>query len=476
MAEQIPAREQESGNEGDSRREVNRKLLYAIVAAMMPIDRASGQQSDAIERGRALLRSLVANPAWEIPPSDASESARMFYAAHEAHRRYYSGSQGASLLRAGLRRLLEDDGRQLKLALGLAQKYGVPKEIICLGLAESHWYPFGENRAKAAGIWQIVPGTAVMLGLQNVPFGAQRTKERYTRDELVSLNDERLDPEKSTDAAMRYLVSLKRFFQRIATKHSFPVTERDIWSFAMWAYNRGPGHVRQTFIDTKGVPLQYPLALTNQAVPATANASVVTASRRESINYVPKILAIRDVVRALATGTAPIAEQPSKKGSPKASDPVVRPKSVVPPEHGPSREPDAAREPEEVVELIEYRVQGGDNLTKIATWISSDPDFVELRMDQIREYNERTQQRRLRDQFNKDEKVFIPAQRILVQSGDTLDKFARTYCSGWPVPVAVNHLRLMGFGPARSFRRIGASSFHCRITDVFQSRSCSRAP
>jgi hypothetical protein len=99
------------------------------------------------------------------------------------------------------------------------------------------------------------------------------------------------------------------------------------------------------------------------------------------------------------------------------------------------------KESEEDIEMITYRVQGGDNLTKIATWISPDRDFIQFRMDQIRDFNERILGRKLADQVNRNEVLQIPAQRISVAPGDTLEKFARIYCPGWSAQVAANHLR-----------------------------------
>ena len=413
---------------------------------------ADAQGVNGFETERALLSSLLTNPEWKLAASDGSESARMLYAAVGTHERYYKGAQGAPRLRAGMERLLDNQGAHLRMVMETAKKYGVPKEMVFLALAESHWNPFGENSARAAGYWQFIPGTAKMLGLQNVPVGKDRTQQRYTREQLVALKDERLDAEKSTDAAMRYLASLKRFFTRIAERNTFTVSEQDAWTFAMWAYNRGPGHVRQTFLTTKGNPLLYAGALTNQAVPSRANAEIVRRSRAESINYVPKILAIWKVVaESLISGALPKKDTVPAPSLPKAAP--VPPPAPVEREIAPEPAPKEDGEEAEQVELIEYRVQGGDNLTKIATWISPDPDFVQFRMEQIREYNERTQNRKLKDQLNRGERLSIPAQRLPVASGDTLEKFARIYCSGWNMSVAVNHLRFLnGLRPGMQLR------------------------
>jgi|GEM_PF-6987597 len=411
----------------------------AILGPLLPDVVSAQNRNGSIELNKAQLAELFSKPEWSVPRSDGSESAKTFYLSVATYERYYRGSDGQPRLRGGVERLLDNNGAHLKMILASAKKYGVPKEVVFLALAESHWSAFGENRAKAAGYWQFIPGTATMFGLQNVPAGKKRNSTRYTRDQLIALGDERLDPEKSTDAAMRFLVSLKRFFERIAQNHSFTVSDQDLWTFVMWAYNRGPGHVRKTYLATRGNPLAYPEALLGQPSQGT-NGKVVRKARLESINYVPKILAIRNVVRSLHDGSIPKVEAPAPKRAPE-TPPAATPKPEIQDPRPEQSEREEQTEGEETVEIIEYRVQGGDNLTKIATWIAPDLDFVGLRMDQIREYNERTQNRKLKDQLNRNERLYIPAQRVDIQSGDTLDKFARTYYSGWPVPVAINYLR-----------------------------------
>lgn len=85
---------------------------------------------------------------------------------------------------------------------------GVPTDIFYLALAESALRETAVSNAGAAGIWQFMPATASGYNLR-----------------VDSLIDERLDAEKATDAAIRYL---KKAYEKFGSR-----------TLAMAAYNRG---------------------------------------------------------------------------------------------------------------------------------------------------------------------------------------------------------------------------------------------
>ena len=74
---------------------------------------------------------------------------------------------------------------------------GLPGQLIYLPIVESTYDPWAESRVGphqrpgAVGIWQFMPGTARTVGLEVSPW-----------------LDERRDPLKATDAAIRYLSDL----------------------------------------------------------------------------------------------------------------------------------------------------------------------------------------------------------------------------------------------------------------------------
>jgi membrane-bound lytic murein transglycosylase D len=129
---------------------------------------------------------------------------------------------------------------------------GLPQDLLYLSLIESGMNPHAYSRAHAVGLWQFIAGTARLYGL-----------------EVSYWVDERRDPEKATDAAIAYLSDLYDQFGS--------------WYLAAAAYNGGPGRVRRS-LDYTGEVDFWGLYETR-------------ALRRETRNYVPKLLAAATVAR-----------------------------------------------------------------------------------------------------------------------------------------------------------------------------------
>nr|WP_255647403.1 lytic transglycosylase domain-containing protein [Fulvivirga sedimenti] len=94
------------------------------------------------------------------------------------------------------------------------KKYGLPEELKYLSIVESGLNPTAISPARAVGLWQFMPTTGRYFGLY--------------QDWFI---DERMDPEKSTEAACKYLKQLYGMFGD--------------WELAISAYNTGPGNVRK---------------------------------------------------------------------------------------------------------------------------------------------------------------------------------------------------------------------------------------
>ncbi|MBR6465948.1 MAG: transglycosylase SLT domain-containing protein, partial [Bacteroidales bacterium] len=93
-------------------------------------------------------------------------------------------------------------------------RYGLPKELAAMAIIESALNPFAVSSANAKGLWQFIYSAAKQYNLQ-----------------VDSYIDERFDPEKSCDAAARFL------------KDSYTIFGD--WALAISSYNCGPGNVNK---------------------------------------------------------------------------------------------------------------------------------------------------------------------------------------------------------------------------------------
>ena len=100
-------------------------------------------------------------------------------------------------------------------------KENLPLELKYLPVIESALNPVAVSRAGATGLWQFMLRTGKGYGL-----------------EVNSLVDERMDPYKSTKAAVRYLKDLYTIY-------------RD-WNLVIAAYNCGPGNVNKAIARSGG--------------------------------------------------------------------------------------------------------------------------------------------------------------------------------------------------------------------------------
>ncbi len=135
-------------------------------------------------------------------------------------------------------------GPAIRAELGRA---GLPSDLVWLSLIESGHNPTIASPVGAAGLWQFMPDAARNYGL---------VVDRWV--------DERLDPERSTQAALRYLSDLYRRFGS--------------WELAMAAYNMGYGGLSRS-VKKFNTNSFWELARYEAGIPW------------ETTLYVPKILA-----------------------------------------------------------------------------------------------------------------------------------------------------------------------------------------
>ncbi|MEJ2643017.1 MAG: LysM peptidoglycan-binding domain-containing protein [Desulfosarcinaceae bacterium] len=103
-------------------------------------------------------------------------------------------------------------GRYRPYIVQKLREAGLPEELSWLPLIESGFKVKALSRARALGLWQFIPSTGYKFGLKRTQYV-----------------DERIDPEKATDAAIAYLKELHGIFGD--------------WSTVLAAYNCGEGRV-----------------------------------------------------------------------------------------------------------------------------------------------------------------------------------------------------------------------------------------
>jgi hypothetical protein len=127
-------------------------------------------------------------------------------------------------------------------------RYQLPLELALLPIVESAYRPTAESPKNAKGLWQFIPGTGIDYDLAQ------------SRD-----YDERLDIQKSTQAAIRFLSSLYRHFN-------------GDWLLALAAYNAGQAAVDNALNRNRAEGL--PVDFWSLNLP------------RETKEYIPRLLAL----------------------------------------------------------------------------------------------------------------------------------------------------------------------------------------
>ncbi|MBM3358450.1 MAG: LysM peptidoglycan-binding domain-containing protein [Betaproteobacteria bacterium] len=148
-------------------------------------------------------------------------------------------------------RMVERGSRYLFHVVEEIERRRMPAEIALLPMIESAYNPQAYSRAHASGMWQFIPSTGKHYGLrQNFWYDGRR------------------DVIAATNAALDYLEKLHGMFGD--------------WELALAAYNWGEGAVSRAMArnQAKGLPTDYgSLTMPN-----------------ETRNYVPKLLAVKNII------------------------------------------------------------------------------------------------------------------------------------------------------------------------------------
>jgi membrane-bound lytic murein transglycosylase D len=156
-----------------------------------------------------------------------------------------------------IKRFVDRGSRYLHYIVEQVEKRNMPMEVALLPVIESAFTPKAYSRAKASGLWQFIPSTGKNYGL---------TQDWW--------RDNRNDVVAATDAALSYLQKLYDMFGS--------------WELALAAYNCGEGCVSRaiSWNQKRGLPTDF---LHLSRLPP------------ETRNYVPKLIAVKNIV--LSPGT-----------------------------------------------------------------------------------------------------------------------------------------------------------------------------
>ncbi len=155
-----------------------------------------------------------------------------------------------------IKRFVDRGSRYLHYIVEQVEKRGMPTEVALLPVIESAFTPKAYSRAKASGIWQFIPSTG-----RN--FGLTQDWWRDNRNDIVA----------ATDAALTYL---QRLYDQFGS-----------WELALAAYNCGEGCVSRSiaYNQKRALPTDF---LSLRLPPETRN-------------YVPRLMAVKNIVLAPAT-------------------------------------------------------------------------------------------------------------------------------------------------------------------------------
>ncbi len=175
--------------------------------------------------------------------------------------------------RADMQQLLFSCSKYVDLFEGTLKKYDAPGWLKAVAFQESHCNPEATSPVGARGLWQFMPDSARAYGLM-------------VNDEDV---DERLNPAKSTDAAIHFLTDLH--------------AKLGAWDLTLAAYNMGPYAVAQRIVQVGGTAGFWDLRRSD-LLP------------KETAEYVPAIevyaLVFENRVRLGFAKTLPLAESASE--------------------------------------------------------------------------------------------------------------------------------------------------------------------
>lgn len=219
----------------------------SIVTDEQTFNEANAEYEDIWQR-------IIANYQFDLTIENSRTTAQLnWYKSHQAY----------------LDRVAQRGVRYLHFIAEQIEARNIPGELALLPIVESAFEPFAYSHGRASGVWQFIPSTGHMFGLQQDWW-----------------HDGRRDIRASTEAALSYLEGLQREFS-------------GDWMLALAAYNSGAGTVRKAMRKNRN--LGKPTDFWSLDLP------------KETRDYVPKLIALAQLVQnpeAHGVSLLPIPDEP----------------------------------------------------------------------------------------------------------------------------------------------------------------------
>ncbi len=216
----------------------------------------------------APLVGVVGDPIVESPPTDLWDRIRAGYAMPDLDdplvakwEKFYSERPEY------MARIVDRSGKYMFYIVTELERRGMPLEIALLPMIESAFNPVANSSAKASGIWQFIPSTGTNYGMKQDWWA-----------------DSRRDIVKATNGALDYLSNLHGMFGD--------------WQLALASYNWGEGSV--------GRAVQKAKARNKDGTYLSLDMPA------ETRNYLPKLQAVKNIIRNPAAFGITIATVPNE--------------------------------------------------------------------------------------------------------------------------------------------------------------------
>lgn len=207
---------------------LSRTIILALFTCLIPLSKAFSQDEGLVEVQPLLEEKVLPNYHYEYIPDFTYSDIEKRVQAMDHEMGFELNDQVFSFIqyftvrnREYTKMVLARKDLFFPLFDASLAKHEMPLEIKYLAIIESGLDPQIKSRVGAMGLWQFMPATGKMYGMN-----------------VNSEVDDRMDPELSSEAAAKYLKSLYRMFGD--------------WEVALAAYNCGPGNVRKAIRRSGG--------------------------------------------------------------------------------------------------------------------------------------------------------------------------------------------------------------------------------